>query len=64
MSRLTLSPVEIGTSADEHEQGGAPMKAVMTPMGISWGATMVRASRSPTTMNEAPNSTPTGSTRR
>lgn len=40
------------------------MKAVMTPMGISWGATMVRASRSPRTMKEAPNSTPTGSERR
>ena len=40
------------------------MNAVMTPIGISWGDTMVRASRSPTTMNDAPNSTPTGSTRR
>ena len=34
----------------------------MTPMGISWGATMVRANRSPTTMKEAPKSMPTGST--
>src|SRR6202012_161303 len=44
--------------------GGAPMKEVLAPIGISCVATRVRASRSPTIVNEAPNKAPTGSTRR
>ena len=40
------------------------MIAVITPIGISCGATIVRASRSASTMNVAPTSTPTGSVRR
>ena len=40
------------------------MKAVMTPMGISCGETMVRANRLPKTMKAAPKRTPTGNTRR
>ena len=45
-------------------KNGAPMNAVITPIGISAGDTTVRASRSTRIRNDAPNSTESGSTDR
>src|SRR4029450_484660 len=45
-------------------KNGAPMNAVMTPIGISAGATTVRARLSTKIRNDAPNSADRGSTGR
>jgi hypothetical protein len=45
-------------------KNGAPMNAVMTPIGISAGATTVRARVSTRMRNDAPNSAESGSTDR
>src|SRR5262249_15741534 len=47
-----------------HRKNGPPNMAVMTPTGISIGANSVRAARSHTTRNAAPNSADAGRTRR